>query len=303
MTFDQIETFYLIATLGTYRKATERLNATQPTLSARVAALEDRLGVKLFDRAGHRVALTPEGRQFLVYAEKLLHTRAEAMRALGGDDEVLGIFRIGAADTMAITWVPGFLAHVREQQPRATFELNIAPSHQLREDLLQRHIDIAFMVGPVSHADIVNIPLCRCPMVLCASPTLGLPKRKLGLTDLMGHDIFTFDRRTRPYHQLQQYLNTIDAADIRVSPVNSLQAVVLMVEKGLGVGAVPLAVVEDKIGEGKLVEIKSDIAMPDIDFSIGYVAGPDAGAASAVGTIAREYLRSLGSTKSIEIFN
>ncbi len=81
MTFDQIETFYLIATLGTYRKATERLNATQPTLSARIAALEDRLGVTLFDRGGHRVALTPQGRQFLVYAEKLLQTRAEARRA------------------------------------------------------------------------------------------------------------------------------------------------------------------------------------------------------------------------------
>ena len=66
MTFDQIETFYLIATLGTYRQAAERLNATQPTLSARIATLESRLGVALFDRTGHRVALTPEGRQFLI---------------------------------------------------------------------------------------------------------------------------------------------------------------------------------------------------------------------------------------------
>lgn len=303
MTFDQIETFYLIATLGTYRKATERLNATQPTLSARIAALEDRLGVQLFDRAGHRVALTPEGRQFLVYAEKLLHTRAEALRALGGDDEVLGIFRIGAADTMAITWIPGFLAHVREKHPQATFELNIAPSHQLREDMLQRHIDIAFMVGPVSHADIVNIPLCRCSMVLTASPELGLPKGKASLATLSGHDIFTFDRRTRPYHQLQQYLNGIDGTDIRLSPVNSLQAAVLMVEKGLGLGAVPRAVVEDKIAAGALVEIKSDIALPEIDFAIGYVAGPDVAAAAAVGALAREYLKSLGSTESIKIFD
>lgn len=303
MTFDQIETFYLIATLGTYRKATERLNATQPTLSARIAALEDRLGVALFDRTGHRVALTPEGRQFLVYAEKLLQTRAEALRALGGGDEVTGIFRIGAADTMAITWVPGFLAHVREKHPRATFELNIAPSHQLREDMLQRHIDIAFMVGPVSHADIVNIPLCRCPMVLAASPALGLPSRKLEIADLRAHDIYTFDRRTRPFHQLQQHLNKINASDIRLSPINSLQAVILMVEKGLGVGAVPLAVVEDKIAAGKLLVVQSDIALPDINFSIGYVAGPDAGAAAAVGALARHYLQSLGSSKSIEIFD
>ncbi len=296
MTFDQIETFYLIATLGTYRQATERLNATQPTLSARIHALEDHLGVALFNRAGHRVALTPEGRQFLVYAEKLLQTRAEALRALGGDDdEVIGIFRIGAADTMAITWVPGFLAHVREKHPRATFELNIAASPQLHEELLQRQIDIAFMVGPDSHADIVNIPLCRCPMTLVGAPTLGLPIGKVGTADLARHDIYTFDRRTRPYHQLQQHLQGAGRTGIRISPVNSLQAIILMVEKGLGLGAVPLCVVEDKIAAGTLVEVMSDIELPDIDFSIGYVAGPDVSAAAAVGTLARRYLASFGS--------
>jgi len=303
VTFDQIETFYLIATLGTYRQATERLNATQPTLSARIAALEHRLGVQLFNRAGHRVALTPEGRQFLVYAEKLLQTRAEALRALGGGDDVVGIFRIGAADTMAITWVPGFLAHLRDKHPRATFELNIAPSHQLREDLLNRQIDIAFMVGPASNADIINLPLCICPMVLAAAPSLGLPVGKVANADLAKVDIFTFDRRTRPYHQLHQYLHDLHDTDIRLSPVNSLQAVVLMIEKGLGAGAVPLAVVEEQIASGKLIEVQSDIALPDIHFSIGYVAGPDVSASAAVGALARAYLKALGSTNSIEIID
>lgn len=303
MTFDQIETFYLIATLGTYRQAAERLNATQPTLSARIATLESRLGVALFDRTGHRVALTPEGRQFLIYAERLLQTRDEALHALGGGDEVTGIFRIGAADTMAITWVPGFLQHLRQACPRATFELNIAPSHQLREDLLQRHIDIAFMVGPAAHADIINTPLCTCPMVLTASPSLGLPKGKVSIETLASHEIYTFDRLTRPYHQLRQHLNETGRSAIRLSPVNSLQAIVLMVEKGLGAGAVPLCVVEDKIASGVLVEIKSDISLPDIHFTIGYVAGPGVNASAAVGKLALEHLRAMGSTKSIEIYD
>ncbi|WP_352849686.1 LysR family transcriptional regulator [Mesorhizobium sp. M0199] len=65
--------------LETFAKATEQLNTTQPTISARIAALEDRLGVSLFDRSGHRVALTPKGRSFLRSAEKLLEIRARAV--------------------------------------------------------------------------------------------------------------------------------------------------------------------------------------------------------------------------------
>jgi len=303
VTFDQIETFYLIATLGTYRQAAERLNATQPTLSARITALENRLRVTLFDRAGHRVALTPEGRQFLVYAEKLLQTRDEALHALGGGGDVSGIFRIGAADTMAITWIPDFLLYLREACPHAAFELNIAPSHQLREDLLQQRIDIAFMVGPVAHADIINVPLCSCPMVLTASPSLGLPKGKVSIDTLARYEVYTFDRLTRPYHQLRQHLNETGRSMIHLNPINSLQAIVLMVEKGLGAGAVPLCVVEDRIASGTLVEVRSEILLPDIHFTIGYVAGPGVNAPAAVSALALEHLRALGSTKSIEIID
>ena len=90
MTFDQIHSFYLVATMCTYQQAARRLNATQPAISARIVALEARLGVKLFDRSGHRVVLTPHGRSFLTYAEKLLEIRDEAQLEVGKGGELGG---------------------------------------------------------------------------------------------------------------------------------------------------------------------------------------------------------------------
>lgn len=52
MNFAQLKSFYLAATLGTFGLAAKRLNATQPAISSRIAALEQQLGVKLFDRTG-----------------------------------------------------------------------------------------------------------------------------------------------------------------------------------------------------------------------------------------------------------
>ena len=109
MNFDQIQTFYLVAMMRTPQQAAERLNTTQPAISARIAALEKRLNVKLFDRSGHRVALTPHGRKFLAHAEQLLDTRSQALLDLGQAGEMSGVVRIGAADVMISSWLPDFL--------------------------------------------------------------------------------------------------------------------------------------------------------------------------------------------------
>ena len=72
MNFEQIRTFLWVAKLGGFRKAAEKLNTSQPPVSARIAALEDRLGAALFERGQGGVRLTAKGRELLSYAEKLV---------------------------------------------------------------------------------------------------------------------------------------------------------------------------------------------------------------------------------------
>lgn len=301
MTFDQIQSFYMVATLGTFRQAAEQLNASQPTISARIAALEDHLGARLFDRSGHRVALTPQGRLFLDYAEKLLEIRAEAVSMVGDADDLCGVIRIGAADTMAITWIPDFFSQLRRSFPNAVFELHVGPSYRLRDELLARQLDVAFLVGPLADADIANQPLCACPMVLAAAPALGLHERPLSRDDIAKLNIFTFERQTRPYQELRQRLNEMINRPVRLNPVNSLQTVVLLVEKGLGVGAVPLATIDGKLAAGTLVLLQSEIALPDIRFSVSYPIGPDMSVATTVCAQAMDFLKARSYGPSIKL--
>ena len=85
-----LEAFVWIAHLGGFRAAAEKLHATQPAISQRIALLERELGVRLFDREPRAVTLTVKGRELLPYAEQILQLRSdmlEAARERFPDDE------------------------------------------------------------------------------------------------------------------------------------------------------------------------------------------------------------------------
>ncbi|ASM75626.1 HTH-type transcriptional regulator GltR (plasmid) [Pseudosulfitobacter pseudonitzschiae] len=300
MTFDQIQSFYLVATMGTYQKAAQRLNATQPAISARIVALENWLGVKLFDRSGHRVALTPQGRKFLSYAEKLLEIRAEAQFEVGQGGELGGVVRIGASDTMATTWLPDFLVSLGTQFPETTFELSVGPSVRLRDELINQQLDICFIVGPVSNPEIVNHPLCECPMVLAAAPSLGLHNRRLALKELETVNILTFERVTQPFQDLKRDLRAAGVSP-RLNPISSLQTIVLLTRKGLGIGAVPMAVVDEELRSDALKLLETEIQLSSLQFAICHRDGPDAPAMQTIVNSALAFTRAMGSAKSIKM--
>ncbi|MCB1543430.1 MAG: LysR family transcriptional regulator, partial [Rhodoblastus sp.] len=97
--FKEIETFYWVATLGSFRAAAGKLNTTQPAISQRIAGLEQTLGARVLSRDARLVAPTPRGRELLVYAEKLLGLRAEMLAAVGDVSTTRGVLRLGVAET------------------------------------------------------------------------------------------------------------------------------------------------------------------------------------------------------------
>ena len=300
MTLDQIRSFYLVATLGTYQKAADRLNATQPAISARIAALETRLGVKLFDRSGHRVALTPHGRRFLPYAERMLELQNLAEIDVGRGGEIGGVFRIGASDTMAISWMPDFLVGLDEQFSDVLVELQVGPTPRLRDGLISHELDVGFIVAPITAPELVSLPLCECPMVMTASPNLDLHGQKLALDELEKRNILTFERNTQPHQKLRRDLRA-RGISARLNPISSLPTAVMLACRGLGVAALPLVAVEDEIAAGRLVMLESDLELSPIEFCVCYRDGPDTVLVTRVVNNARAYLKDLGTSESIKI--
>ena len=94
MTLNQLLYFQTISRYQHFRKAAEKLNLSQPSLSRSIASLEDELGIVLFERQGRNIRLTKYGRIFLEHTDRILQevdTATSTMRALAGDEGTVDI--------------------------------------------------------------------------------------------------------------------------------------------------------------------------------------------------------------------
>jgi len=273
MNFTQIRTFYLVATMGTYQKAADRLSTSQPTVSARITALENWLDALLFDRSSHRAKLTPKGLAFLEVVKKMLDLEEEARDAVGDKAGYRGTYRIGAADSLAMTWLPSFMMQLTEMYPKATFDFKIANSPILAEALVQQELDLCFMIGPRTEANVANHVLCTTPVILAASPSLMLHNARKTIKEVSEHTILTFERRTQTY---QSILRAFDRANLppKLSGVSSIAFGIALAREGYGIIAVPAIAIQKELADGSLFVIESDLEPESPTFAACYLTGP-----------------------------
>lgn len=139
--WNQLKAFLETAETGSLSAAARKLGLTQPTLSRQVAAIEQRMGVTLFERVGKAMALTPTGLDLLEHA-RTMGTAAEALRlaASGRSEAVGGVVSVSATDTLATHLLPPLIRQLREQEPGIAIDLLASDAVS---DLLRREADIA----------------------------------------------------------------------------------------------------------------------------------------------------------------
>jgi len=274
MKLTNLETFVWVARLGSFRAAAERLHATQPTISARIAALEHSLGVRLFDRSGKSSSLSPRGLELLPYAEKMLVLANEIDLVVGDKGALRGIVRLGTSETLVHTWLPDLLRRVHGEYPGVTVEILVDLTVNLRERLVSREIDVAFLLGPVAEPNMGNTALCSYEMVWVSAPEFELPAGRLTLSDLAKLPIITFLRPTRPHVFLRQALAGPDLPPLRISGSSSLATMVRMVKDGLGVSPLPWEVVRPEVESGRLRRFETALALPDLEFTVTFPVSP-----------------------------
>lgn len=142
-----VEIFRAVAQEQSITRAALRLGRVQSNVTTRVRQLEESLGVPLFLRDAKRMTLTDAGRQFLVYAEKLLALEEEARQSLR-PGQPSGRLRIGSMESTAASRLPRPLAAYHAQWPEVSLALSTGPSQQLLDAVLAQTLDCAFIAPP-----------------------------------------------------------------------------------------------------------------------------------------------------------
>ncbi|MCR8725298.1 LysR substrate-binding domain-containing protein [Frigidibacter sp. ROC022] len=155
MTLEQLRIFVAVARCEHVTRAAGDLNLTQSAVSAAVTALERRHGVKLFNRVGRGVELTPEGRLFQKEAEAVLLRAGEAEQVL--NDLVRqpgGLLRLAASQTVASYWLPSRMMAFHEYYPEVALELTAGNTETVVADVRQGTVDLGVVEGEVAGDDL-----------------------------------------------------------------------------------------------------------------------------------------------------
>jgi LysR family transcriptional regulator, flagellar master operon regulator len=154
MQIDLLDTFLDLAETRSFHRTAERLRITQSTVSARVAALEQAVGSRLFDRSRAGTDLTPEGKRFEPHARTLRHEWNEARRRIRIPQGAAQLLRLGIQNDLAALYLGDWMAEFRSALPETAFYIEPDYSNQMCADLLTGILDFAVMFSPKPHPDL-----------------------------------------------------------------------------------------------------------------------------------------------------
>ncbi len=281
MTFEQLRTFLWVARLGGFRKASDRLHLSQPAVSSRISNLEDELEAKLFERGRGDLVLTKKGQQLLGYAEQMLFVEEEIKQRVANPAETEGLFRLGASETIAQAWLPSFIEAFSAQFPRVNVDLTVDISLNLRASILERRLDLAFLMGPVSEYSVKNVALPQFDLHWYKSKQI----RDVDLTEI---PIISYSSKTRPYRELTSELARCVGPKSRVFSSASLSASLMMIASGIAVGPYPRVLAARHLEANEVEEFDPGFVPPPLEFTASYLAEPRSFLVESSAEIARK---------------
>jgi DNA-binding transcriptional LysR family regulator len=229
--------------------------------------LEQELRVPLFERGPGELVLTKHGTLMLSYAEQMMFVEEEIKQRVANPSEAEGLFRVGAAETIAQAWLPDFLKAFSEHYPRVSVDLTVDISLNLRAKLLERKLDLALLMGPVSDFTVENVTLPSFDLHWYRST--ANPQTDLNIIPVM-----SYSNKTRPYRELLSELSRRVGPKLRVYASASLSASLKMIAAGIAVGPYPRSLANDFLEAGQIIEFDPGYHPQPLSFTASYLSEP-----------------------------
>lgn len=167
----RLKVFRAVAEHLNFRKAAEHLFLTQPAITLQIKALENDLGVRLFDRSANRVTLTAQGSILLRYANKIAQLAAEAQQKLSSDDgRFSGELSLGVSTTIAQYVLPRLIGAFLSEHPRVQLSLHSGNTEEVVKLLVDGKVSIGLIEGPARERGVHVEPFMSDELVLIAPP-------------------------------------------------------------------------------------------------------------------------------------
>lgn len=271
MDIEALKLFLNVATRGSFAAVAKELDLDPSAVSRSISALEDEIGVRLFQRTTRRMSLTEAGDIYLSRIAPLIEEVARAQtEALDVSAAPTGILRLSTSVTFGQRMIVPLLPRLRELYPALKIEGVFTDANI---DLVAERVDLAIRLAPTIEGDLIAVKLRDTRYHVVASPTYvasapGLTKP----SELLNHKVLLF--MLRPYRtrwifrDLGGQLEEVPVhGDLVLSPAGALRDAVLL---GLGVALLPNWLVDEDIRSNRMVRLlpEHDVAATTFDTAI-----------------------------------
>ncbi len=249
--------FIEVAEQGSFSLAGEKLHLTQPAVSKRIAALEDQLNIRLFDRIGRTVSLTEAGRVLLPNARKIIRDVDESRRQLADlPGQVSGELLLATSHHIGLHRLPPALRQYSQQYPQVDLQLKFLGSEKAYTEVLQGRVDLAVMtLSPENNPALQSIALWEDPLHFVVSANHPLAKTTATLKTLTRYPAILPELNTYTGRIIAELFEKRGLKLALKMATNYLETIKMMVTIDLGWSVLPESLIDKQLHTLKIEKI------------------------------------------------
>lgn len=244
MELKDLHIFLKVAEFENISRAAKELSYVQSNVTARIQRLEEELGTELFHRHNRGITLTPEGKQLLVYADKISLLMSDMKKAFQNKDMPAGKLQIGSVET--VIKLPIILSAYNRKYTDVDLSLTTGVTEHLIEEVLHYRLDGAFVTaqGDKIHPELEQYEVFEENLVLITEA------KEMELEEIKKRSFLVFNRGCGYRAKLEEWLRDEQASTARFMEMGTLETILGSVYSGLGVSFVPYSTVRNHLEQG-----------------------------------------------------
>lgn len=257
MELRNLTTFVRAAELHSFSQAAKQLGYSQSAISMQIGQLESELGTRLFERVGKTIALTPQGKQFLEYAQNILRMAENARNVMRNSAVVSGRLRIAMAESICMSLFPDVLSEFCALYPDVQLTVRTGTTEDMFRALAQNDVDMLYQLDNQMYRSDLVVPLSRRePIVFIAPKGHPLAERDAVTLDECIEYPFILTEEGMSYRS--QLDTQLAARGLELKPfleIGNTDVICDLVARGMGMSFLPEFVARRQLVEGEIVRV------------------------------------------------
>ena len=257
MEIRQLQTFVQAAQLESFSKTAEMLGYSQSAITVQMRLLETELNTRLFDRMGKRVVLTPQGREFLKSANKILCEVNKASKSMNEGRELTNPLHVGTIESLCTAKFPRILSEFHSLHPRVNLQITVDSPEKLIRMMEHNELDLIYILDtPRWDENWVKVMELAEPVVFVASAASRFAgKERLVLDDILQEPFFLTEKHANYRQALDQQLALRRQSISPVLEISDTEFIIRMLELNQGLSFLPYFAVEQDIYKHRIITL------------------------------------------------